>query len=470
MMKEELRMPKEKKPFKMPHTFVIIISIILFVTAMTWLIPAGGYVRYKNAAGIEVIDPTQFSFVERTPVNPLRIPLYIVEAICKRISLMLVILFSGGAFALISKSGALHAAVAKVAKLFKDRLYVFIPIMTTVFALICTTQGVNQFIAFAPIVVMITMAMGLDSIVGAAIILLGGCVGFSTGTLNPSTTLVAQEIAELPPYSGIGYRIVCFAVFLIVTNIYLIRYATKIRRDPTLSPMYELDKDNEMKHLDMDSFGALTLRKGLIVAALAAALALMVYGGIKFSWDMEELAAVFIGLAVVVGFLAGETPSSMSVIFIDGCKKMLTAALIIGLATAIANVMTAGHIVDTVIYGLSSVMSYAPKFLVAPVMYLVNTLISFVIVSGSGMASAVMPITAPLGDLLGLTRQTTVLIFNFSDGFTNYILPHSTALMGIISAVNIPYDRWMKFMWKLFVIWMVICCIMVYGAQMMHYA
>lgn len=454
----------------MPHTFVIIISIILFVTAMTWLIPAGEYVRYKNAAGIEVIDPTQFSFVERTPVNPLRIPLYIVEAICKRISLMLVILFSGGAFALISKSGALHAAAAKVAKLFKDRLYVFIPIMTTVFALICTTQGVNQFIAFAPIVVMITMAMGLDSIVGAAIILLGGCVGFSTGTLNPSTTLVAQEIAELPPYSGIGYRIVCFAVFLIVTNIYLIRYATKIRRDPTLSPMYELDKDNEMKHLDMDSFGALTLRKGLIVAALAAALALMVYGGIKFSWDMEELAAVFIGLAVVVGFLAGETPSSMSVIFIDGCKKMLTAALIIGLATAIANVMTAGHIVDTVIYGLSSVMSYAPKFLVAPVMYLVNTLISFVIVSGSGMASAVMPITAPLGDLLGLTRQTTVLIFNFSDGFTNYILPHSTALMGIISAVNIPYDRWMKFMWKLFVIWMVICCIMVYGAQMMHYA
>lgn len=463
-------MPKEKKPFKMPHTFVIIISIILFVTAMTWLIPAGEYVRYKNAAGIEVIDPTQFSFVERTPVNPLRIPLYIVEAICKRISLMLVILFSGGAFALISKSGALHAAVAKVAKLFKDRLYVFIPIMTTVFALICTTQGVNQFIAFAPIVVMITMAMGLDSIVGAAIILLGGCVGFSTGTLNPSTTLVAQEIAELSPYSGIGYRIVCFAVFLIVTNIYLIRYATKIRRDPTLSPMYELDKDNEMKHLDMDSFGALTLRKGLIVAALAAALALMVYGGIKFSWDMEELAAVFIGLAVMVGFLAGETPSSMSVIFIDGCKKMLTAALIIGLATAIANVMTAGHIVDTVIYGLSSVMSYAPKFLVAPVMYLVNTLISFVIVSGSGMASAVMPITAPLGDLLGLTRQTTVLIFNFSDGFTNYILPHSTALMGIISAVNIPYDRWMKFMWKLFVIWMVICCIMVYGAQMMHYA
>lgn len=460
---------KEKKPFKMPHTFVIIIMIILFVTALTWIVPAGEYARYENASGIEVIDPSQFTYIDRTPVNPLEIPLYIVKAICSRIALMLVIIFSGGAFDLISKSGALHSTVAKIAKVFQNRLYVFIPIMTTAFALICTTQGVNQFIAFAPITVMITMAMGLDSIVGAAIILLGGCVGFSTGTLNPSTTLVAQEIAELDPYSGIGYRWVCFVVFLVVTNIYLIRYATKIRKNPELSPMYELDKNNEMKNIDMDSFGELTPRKVLIVLSLAAALGLMVYGGICWDWGMQELAAVFIGLAVVVGFLSGETPSSMSVIFIDGCKKMLTAALIIGLATTIANVMTAGHIVDTIIYAMSLVVSKAPSFLLGPVMYLLNTLVSFVIVSGSGMASAVMPITAPLGDLLGLSRQTTVLIFNFSDGFSNYILPHSTALMGIISAVNIPYDRWMKFMWKLFVIWMVVCCIMIYIAQIINY-
>ena len=458
-----------KKRFTLPHTFVIIIFIILVVTAMTWIIPAGEYVRYENASGRKVIDPTQFSYIARTPVNPLLIPLYIVNAICSRISLMLVILFSGGAFGLISKSGALHAAVAKVAKIFQNRLYVFIPIMTTVFALICTTQGVNQFIAFAPITVMITMAMGLDSITGAAIILLGGCVGFSTGTLNPSTTLVAQEIAELPPYSGLWYRVVCFVVFLVVTNIYLIQYATRIRKNPTLSPMYELDKDNEMKNLDINSFGKLTIGKILILVALAGALILMVYGSIVHGWDMEELAAVFIGLAVVVGFLSGETPSSMSVIFIDGCKKMLTAALIIGLATTIANVMTAGHIVDTVIYALAGLLSHTPSFLMAPVMYIANTIISFIIVSGSGMASAVIPITAPLGDLLGLTRQTTVLTFNFSDGFSNYILPHSTALMGIISAVNIPYDRWMKFMWKMFAIWMVVCCIMCSIAQLIHY-
>ncbi len=460
---------KPKKAFKMPHTFVIIISIVLLATLMTWIIPAGQYERIENAQGIKVIDPAQFNFIERTPVNPFKIPLYIVNAICSRIALMLVILFSGGAFDMITKSGSLQAAVAKVAKVFQDRLYIFIPIMTTVFALICTTQGVNQFIAFAPVTVMITLAMGLDSLTGAAIILLGGAVGFATGTLNPSTTVVAQEIAELPIYSGIQYRAVCFVVFLIVTNIYLVRYAMKIKKDPEASPMYELDAQNEQKKLDIDSFGSLTGRKVLIVAALIVAMGAMVFGCVKLDWDMEEMAAVFIGLAVVVGIIDGKTPSQMSVIFVDGCKKMITAALIIGLATAIANVMSAGKIVDTVVYGLAQVLNHTPKFLLAPAMYVANTLINLVLVSGSGQAAAVMPIMVPLSDLLGVTRQTGVLAYNFGDGFCNYILPHSTALMGIISAVNIPYDRWMKFMWKLFLIWGAVSCVMVFIAQMMNY-
>lgn len=184
--------------------------------------------------------------------------------------------------------------------------------------------------------------------------------------LNPSTTVVAQEIAELPTFSGIQYRAVCFVVFLIITNIYLVRYALKIHKDPDESPMYEFDSQNEQKELDIDSFGAMNLRKTLIILSLVAALVGMVIGSVKFDWDMEELAATFIGLAVVVGFLSGETPSSMSKIFVDGCKKMITAALIIGLATTIANVMSAGKIVDTVVYGLASVLSHTPSFLMLP--------------------------------------------------------------------------------------------------------
>ena len=229
-------METKKKQFKMPHTFVIIGIIILLAVLLTWIIPAGSYTRFENEAGIKVIDPNDFNYIDKTPVNPLEIPLYIVKAFIKRIDLMLVIMFAGGAFHILTKTGALHAVVAKMAKVFSTRVYLFLPILTLVFGLICTTQGVNLFIAFAPIMVMMAFAMGLDSITGASIILLGGAIGFSTGPLNINTTIVAQKIAGLPLYSGVGYRFICFAVFYVITNIYLIRYALKIQKHPELSP------------------------------------------------------------------------------------------------------------------------------------------------------------------------------------------------------------------------------------------
>lgn len=233
---------KAKKAFKMPHTLVIIFTIILVAVLLTWIIPAGSYDRVEDAVtGKQLIDPASFHYVESSPVNPLTIMDHVVTGFINSIDLILVILFAGGAFHLVTESGALQASVAKVARKFSNRLYIFIPMLTLVFTLIATSQGVNLFIPFVPITLMLSYALGLDSIVGVGIILLGGAVGFSTGTLNVSTTLVAQKIAELPNYSGIGYRWVCFVVYYIVTCFWLVRYAKKIQKNPRLSPMYDLD-------------------------------------------------------------------------------------------------------------------------------------------------------------------------------------------------------------------------------------
>lgn len=462
-------MDKKKKTFKMPHSFVIVFSIIVAAVLMTWIIPAGEYLRVENAQGIKVIDPTQFQFLERSPVNPLLIPLYIVKAFIKRVDLLLVILFSGGAFHMLTESGSLQAAVAKIATKFSDKLYVFIPILTLVFGLVCTTQGVNTFIAFAPVMIMMSLAMGLDSITSAAIILLGGAIGFSTGTLNPSTTIVAQKIAELPLYSGIGFRWICFAVYYVVTNIFLIRYAQRIKKNPELSPMYDLDKDNALNTgKGLESFGELDLRKILNLLALVVALAAIVFGSIKYGWDMQEMAAMFIALAIVVGIIAGFDSNTISKNFLEGCKKMLSAAIIIGLAQSISTIMTDGKIIDTVVHGLAAALNEVPAILQGPAMLVANTIINVFLTSGSGQAAAVMPIMTPLADLIGMTRQTAILAFNFGDGFCNYILPTSTALMGIISASNIPYDRWMKFMWKMFLVWMITGAILLIIAQLIH--
>lgn len=465
-MGEKTKEMKKKRTFKMPHTFVIIFVIILAAVALTWVIPGGKYVRFENAQGIKVIDPSQFEHIKNNPVNPFKIPVYIVKAFVRNADLIMVILFSGGAFHMLTKSGALQAVIAKLAKRFSNHIGIFIPMLTIVFGLICTSQAVNMFIAFAPVMVMLSLALGLDSICGAAIIILGGAIGFSTGTLNVSTTVISQKIAELPLYSGIGYRAVCFVVYFIVTNMFLVHYAKKVRKNPEISPMYDLDNENELKsNVKLDDFGDMDTRKWLIILALIVALSAIVYGCVRLGWDLVEQSSIFLSLGVVVGIIAGFDANRISKEFLEGCKGMLGAAFIIGLARSIGSIMGDGDIIDTVVHSLAQTLDVIPFYLQGTGMLIVNTIINVFITSGSGQASVVMPIMIPLADLIGMTRQTAILAFNFGDGFCNYILPTSTALMGIISAANIPYDRWMKFMWKCFALWLVTGAVLVFIAQ-----
>ena len=223
----------KKKAFKMPHTLVIIFMIIFAAVLFTWVVPSGAYVRFEDAVtGRNLIDPESFHYVENTPVNPLKIMNYVIDGFMDAADLIFMLMFAGGAFHLITESGALQASIAKVARKFSNRFYIFIPMLTLIFTLIATNQGVNLFIPFVPITVMLSFALGLDSLVGVSIILLGGAVGFSTGTLQTSTTLLAQEIAGLVPFSGIWYRAICLVVFWVVTNLFLIRYAMKIKKNP----------------------------------------------------------------------------------------------------------------------------------------------------------------------------------------------------------------------------------------------
>ncbi|WP_455257912.1 YfcC family protein, partial [Peptoniphilus asaccharolyticus] len=309
-----------------------------------------------------------------------------------------------------------------------------------------------------------------DSIVGAAILLLGGAVGFSTGTLNVNTTLVAQEISGLAPYSGIGYRVACFVVFYIVTNFMLIKYAMKVKANPELSPMYELDKNRSYEKEGNDEFNKqMDGRKWMIILSLFIALGVIVYGGIKLEWKLGETAAVFIWLSIISGFIAGYSPSTIAKYFVEGCKNMIGAALIIGFARTVSGVLSDGNIMDTSIHAMTQWINVFPQILKAPIMFIVNLLVNIFITSGSGQAAAVMPIFAPLADTVGISRQTAVLAFNFGDGFCNYILPTSTALMGVLGATDIPYDKWMIFMGKIFAAWIVVGSILMIGAEAIGY-
>lgn len=471
MEKEKNNVVKvEKKKSKLPHTLVILGIMVLAVVILTWVIPSGSYARMKTPEGKSVIKPGSFKTINQPGVGLWQTVVLIIQAFIDSSDLLMMIMFSGAAFYIITKSGAFQSMVSAIVGKSKEKGIWIIPVLTLVFGILCTTIGVNTFIAFTPITVLIAYSLGLDSLVGASIIILGGAVGFSTGMFQPSTTLLSQKIAGLPAYSGPNYRLAAFIVFLIVSNIYLMRYAFKIRKNPELSPMYELDKQmNVFEGTDLNSFGKLTTNKILIIVALFANMGLIVYGGANWKWDMREIAGCFLVLAIISGILAKSSFSEIAVDFTNGVKKMMGAVLIIGLARSIGGIMEAGKIIDTVVQGMITVVTILPPWLQGISMLTTNYLINLVLTSGSGQAAIVMPIFLPIADAIGMSRQAVITAFCFGDGFGNYIVPTSSALMGILGAANIPFEKWVKYFFKLFIIWYILSCLFVVMAPIFHH-
>lgn len=458
------------RKIQFPHTFIIIFFFILLATALTWIIPSGEYDFVAGGARKRILDAESFHYVTDKSVSFLLIPSYIIRAFSSRSDLIALIFSAGSAFYVAVKNGALQEILQLGARKFSRKIYTFIPVLMLIFALICTTQGVNMLIPFAPMMVIFALSLGLDSISGAAILLLGGAIGFSTGTLNMYTTVVAQQIAGLPLYSGLEYRIFCFFVFYVVTAAYFLQYIRKIRKNPEKSYVYDLDL-NVRRQLDQrEKTGTdnLTVQKISPLLLLVVMFIVLVYGIASLHWKVNEIAAVFLTYAVTADLLSGTDANEMCRDIINGAKNMMAPALIIAMGSSISSILKDGQILYTIVHGLYLVLEKMPAEVIAPGMVIVNAVINVFLVSGSGQAMVVMPIMIPLADALGVTRQTAVLAFNFGDGFCNYILPTSTALMGILSVTNIPYDRWMRFMWKLFLLWLATACLLCFFAQKLH--
>lgn len=460
---------KKDGSVKIPHTFVILFLILICSVILTWLIPSGAYTRITGANGVKIVQPDQFSYIAKSYVHLWQIPTLVVKGFSSQNVLIFSTLIAGGGFHVLLKTGAIHSLIWIVVKKFGNQEAIFIPLLMLICALIATTQSVTIFMAFTPILVMMAKAMGFDSLTGAAIPILGGAIGFSTGTLNPSSTIVAQTIAGLPPYSGIGYRFLSLFVFWFFTALFVVHYAKKIKAHPEQSPVYDLDQTSqEMPELN-GSQEPLTLRKILCLLTLVVSLSILVYGCIYWKWETQHLSIAFIWMSIIVGCIAGFSPSTTALYFVDGCKEFLATAMIIGIAKGITFVFSNAHVMDTIVHSLSLIMTRIPLGARGIAMYWANLLINIPITSASGQAGAVMPIFAPLADMVGITRQTAVLAYHFGDGFCNYILPWSSALMGNLGVANIPYDRWMRFMWKIFLLWILVGSVLVFAAQMVHY-
>ena len=459
-----------KKKFVFPNTYVIIILMMIVAVLLTWIIPSGEFERVKDEVSKQsIIIPGTFKYIENNPISFLQIPVYIMKGLAKASDIVFLVIIVGGAFNIIIETGMFQSFAGRLTKVFSNKEVLIIPAFSTIFALACTTMGVNTFIGFAPIAVIIARSIGYDAIVGVSMVALGGAIGFSTGTFNPFTTGVAQSIAGLPIFSGLGYRFVCLVVFLIVTNIYIIWYAKKVKANPEASVVYEMEQENKKVEVSEKQHDKIEGRHYLVLLIVIACFVLLVYGSQNWKWKLQENAAMFLWMGVLSGFAYGFGPSRIAEEFTKGAKKLIYGALMIGMANGISLILADGKILDTTVQYLGGLLVVLPSHAQAAGMFLMQLLINGLITSGSGQAAATMPIMLPVADIIGITKQTTVLAFNFGDGLSNYILPTSSALMGFIAMVGISYSNWMKFMWRLFLIWTVVGAALVIVANSINY-
>ncbi len=470
MMSTETSSAPQKR-FKVPHTCVILFTMIILAAIGTYVITPGSYTREKDErTGRTLVDPESYHHVERTPTTIFGLFNAVPRGMVATATIVVTIFVCGGAFSIMRETGAVDAGVARIIMKMRGREKLMIPLTMLLFAILGASLGLaEEVIVFIPIGVAISRAIGYDNIIAVAMMSTGAAVGFSSGMLNTYTTGVAQSIAELPLFSGLWFRAIGFVILYITGVVYTMRYAARIKDDPTQGYLYGVaeaadEVEDSLNYAEL----VFTKRHGAVMLTALALVAYLTYGILYKGYYLIELATVFMAIGIFTGLVGGVSPSNIGRAFIRGCGDVVFGAMVVGISRGILIVMEGGNIIDTIVHWLASVIGFLPGGLAAIGMFLVQTCLNFFIPSGSGLAATTMPIMTPLADMLEITRQTAVVAFHYGDGFTNQIIPTSGALMAVLAVAKVPYEKWFRFIWPLMVIWTTVGAIMCFAAATMH--
>ncbi|MFY9429618.1 MAG: AbgT family transporter [bacterium] len=435
-------MSAEKMRF--PHVFVLLFIVILIAALGSYILTPGQYDRVEGPGGRMIVDPDSYHTVDPTPIGFWQLFQSLHKGMVEAADIIFFIFIVGASFTVVQATGAIEASIGAVTRALQGRERLIIPVVMAIFAIGgCIFGMAEETLPFIPVMVPLALALGFDSITGVAMVLAGAGAGFTAAFMNPFTVGVAQGIAELPLYSGMGFRIVTFALFLILTVGYVFRYAGKIKENPSLSIVYEENKAWEAA-IDLDQLAAFEPQHKLVLLVVLASIAMLVYGVVELGWYITEIAGLFMVMAVFAGLAGKLGVNEIAEEFVNGARDLTYGALIVGIARAILVVLTEGNIIDTILFGMASAISGLPSALNALGMYVVQCLLNFIIPSGSGQAAVSMPIMAPLSDLVGVTRQTAVLAFQFGDGISNILTPTSGYFMAGLALAKVPYHKWVK--------------------------
>lgn len=437
---------EQKGKFKWPPSLVILFALLVLVAISTYIIPAGEYDRLKNeVTGQTGVVPGSYHRVEQSPVGPFRVFTHLFDGFVRGADVIFLIMFAAAWVLSIMRGGAFDGGIRALLRKTHGRENLIIPVFFFTFALAGATYGEFETVyGLIPLFVALAMAVGWDPIVGMSMCYLAVCCGFASGVYNPFTVGVAHKFAELPLFSGALYRWFCFFVLTSLNCWWVMRYAKKIKADPSKSLVADIDySDMKGAHTDAAYDTPFTAMHKFQLILLVATVGVIVFGTLQFGWYLSEVSGVFLIMFLANELLSKRSMEQITQDLFDDCAVMVPAIVIVGVSRGVLQIMTAGHIIDTVIHGLNAPLVALPAWAAAEGMLVVQNLINFFIPSGSGQATAIMPIMIPLADLSGVSRQVAVLAYHFGDGFSNMVWPTMVAIgCGI---AKVPLDRWWKF-------------------------
>ena len=481
------------KKFRVPNTYVIIFTVLAICAVSTWFVPGGNPQTWQVLSAL-------------------------YEGFSQQAGIIAFVLIIGGAFWLVNSTKAVDAGImafiSKVQKLEKYTLVrkagvgnIVIVLVMLLFGLFGAVFGMSEeTIAFVAVVIPLAKSLGYDEFVGVCMVYVAAHVGFAGAMLNPFTIGIAQDMSGLPLFSGIEYRVFCWGVLMVLAISFVLWYASRIKKNTVISAPSEIQDDTDSDDVlpirnSWICFGLLTVITVLfsvfqasdcsiklgqsvydapwllwvvellfvgfslialrtsarmyILNLLMFSIVYLVVGVMGYGWYLPEICALFMALGLASGFCAGYSADNISKEFIAGAKDIFSAALIIGFAAGIIVILKDGQVIDRMLESMASALDGAGRAGALGSMYGIQTFINLFIPSASAKAAVTMPIMAPFSDMIGVSRQATVLAFQFGDGFTNMITPCSGVLMAVLSVARITYEKWFRQVWK-FILFLVI--------------
>lgn len=440
---------------RVPHTYVLLVMIMIGAAAGTWLIPAGEYDRVIRG-GREIIDPASYHRVSPSPAGIRELFTAFPKALSEVADIVFYIFIIGGAFGVLNGTGTIQAAIHHMVRRIGRREALIVPVLTLAFAIGGGSIGIaEETLVFLPALLLLARSLGYDSLVAGGIALVGANAGFASAFTNPFTVGVAQGIVGLPLFSGVQFRIALWIVMTAVTVLYMSRYAARVKARPSASLVYALDREREPLESEAPEQPFTRGHIAVLLLCLAAVGALAV-GAMRWHWGILELSALFFALSIAAGPLGGLSLDETARCFVRGAADLTYAGLVVGLARGTLVILRDGHVIDTITHSMALSVSSWPSSLSVVGIYLMQNALNFFVPSGSGQAAVSMPILAPLGDLLGITRQTNVLAYQLGNGLTNILVPTQGYFMAALGILGIPWSTWSRWLLPLLLVWLTI--------------